>query len=287
MGMKSFEFPEVSEAAAAPGVRAIFGEIKQLSGVPMVVLIYRHLATWPGVLEEVWDALRPVFLAGVLQEAAWAAVERSTPGTLIPPIGADLRPLLGLDAARFPAVCDVLDAYNRANPVNLAACACVLARLRDASASRQPLAARAWSPPPALTRPLSPMIAPADIAPDLRRLIGAFGFGDPGHADSVVPSVFRHFADLPAFLVVLHDALKPRMADGSYAAAVEAVRAAVTASGEQLAPHLPPLPALAASPAACAALERFVAGVIPQMVAIGYGLRRALAASASAGKAAS
>lgn len=275
MAGKAVEFPEVLEAAAPPAIRAIYGEIRQLSGVPMVVLIFRHLATFPGVLEEVWAALRPLFVAGAMQEAAWAAAARSTRTDLVPPIGGTLRPALGLDASRLIAVGDVLDAYNRANPVNLAACASLLARLREPKARRAPLAASAWAPPP-IPRPLTPMISPADIAPDLRHLIGELGFGEPGKADAVVPSLFRHFADLPAFLVVLHDCLKPKIDDGSFPAAVEAVRAALAGSGEALATHLPPLPVLAATPAACAALKRFTAGVIPQMVVIGYGLRRAL-----------
>lgn len=274
---KAAEFPEVLEAAAPPAIRAIYGEIRRFSGVPMVVLIFRHLATYPGVLEEAWGALRPLFVAGAMQEAAWAAAAKSTRTDLVPPIGEALRPALGLEADRLVAVRDVLEAYNRANPVNLASCAALLARLRAPDAKPVPLPAGEWSPPSPIPRPLSPMIAPADIAPDLRRLIGELGFGEPGKVDAVVPSLFRHVTDLPAFFVVLHDCLKPKIDDGGFRAAVEAVRAALTAAGEALAPHLAPLPRLAETPAARAALERFAGGVIPQMVVIGYGLRRALA----------
>lgn len=271
-------FPEMSEADATPAARAVFEDLKQLSGVPMVALIFRHLATHPGVLEEVWDALRPLFAAGVLQEGAWQAASKSAPHDLVPPIGAPARAALGLEGAALERVRDVLAAYNRANPVNLAAAACLLARLRDPEpAARTPSAPAAWTPPTAIARPLVPMTAPDDIDPDLRRLIGELGFGAAGAPDAVVPSLFRHFAHRPAFLVVVHDALMPRVRDGRLAAAVKAVRAAVAEGGTGLAPQLPALPVLGACAPARAALERFSAGVIPRMIAIGIGIERALA----------
>ena len=55
---------ELPEAEASGNAREIYEEIKSLCGVPMVALIYRHLATIPGALEWAWALLRPVMAAG-------------------------------------------------------------------------------------------------------------------------------------------------------------------------------------------------------------------------------
>ncbi|MBT6830354.1 MAG: hypothetical protein HOA58_12620, partial [Rhodospirillaceae bacterium] len=62
--------PELLEQDAGSGIKAIYDEIKACCRVPMVALIYRHLATHDGVLEWSWRVLAPAMRSGALSAAA-------------------------------------------------------------------------------------------------------------------------------------------------------------------------------------------------------------------------
>ena len=75
---------ELAEREATGEKARIYAEMRRLGGVPMVALIFRHLATLPGGIEWAWAALEPAWKAGRLQEAAWkiageAPLEALTP----------------------------------------------------------------------------------------------------------------------------------------------------------------------------------------------------------------
>jgi hypothetical protein len=53
--------PAITEAAA---IAAIFADIRQVLGVDVVNLIWRHLATVDGALPWAWQALRPLYVDG-------------------------------------------------------------------------------------------------------------------------------------------------------------------------------------------------------------------------------
>src|SRR6185436_2132253 len=55
---------ELAERDATGGKAAIYAELKRLGGVPMVALIFRHLATRSGVLEWAWEAIGPAWRTG-------------------------------------------------------------------------------------------------------------------------------------------------------------------------------------------------------------------------------
>lgn len=268
-------FAELAEAEAPADIAAIYREIRHLSGVPMVALIFRHLATYPGVLEDVWQVLQPLFVSGRLQEAAWNIAEQHVPADLLLPVESNARAVIGLDGKTLTTVLVTLDAYNRANPVNLMAMLCLLARLDDSSSPVQPPEQRSWSPPP-VSGPLPPMTAPADMPAQTLRLIQDFGFGDRSQPDPVVPSLFRHFTGMPALLALLHVMLVPRFRDGTLAQAVAGMRRAMQNEADRLAQNLMPLADIDRTPDVRAAMERFSSSLIPQMIIIGLTLRRAL-----------
>jgi hypothetical protein len=270
------EFAELAEAAAPAHIAAIYSEIRRLSGVPMVALIFRHLATYSGVLEQVWQTLEPLFITGRLQEAAWNNAEKHVPADLLLPIEAHARDVIGLEGQTLTTVLNTLDAYNRANPVNLMAMLCLLQRLEDTQTPSEPLEQRIWSPPPPVTDRLPVMTPPADMTPPIRRLIQDFGFGDRAQHDSVVPSLFRHFTGSPALLSILHVVLVPRFRDGTLARTVTGMRSAMHSDAIQLAKNLTPLPDFDQIPGVRAAMDRFSSSLIPQMIIIGLALRRAL-----------
>ena len=62
--------PAITEAAATGETAAIFADIRQVLGVDVVNLIWRHLATIDGALPWAWGTLRPLYADGsVIGEA--------------------------------------------------------------------------------------------------------------------------------------------------------------------------------------------------------------------------
>lgn len=266
---------ELREVDAPAPIRAIYAELRRLSAVPMVALIFRHLATHPGVIEDVWQALRPLIESGHLQETAWRVAREMAPRHQLPRVEPHARAAIGLEGDALEALSATLAAYNRANPVNLLSMLTILARLRSRAPSEPP-AAREWSPPPAILHPLPPMVPPDAMRPEIRRLINDLGFGDRSTLDPVVPSLYRHLTEWPGYLAILHVVLVPRFRDGTLAHAVATLQGAMASEAERLAIHLPPLPALARVPDAISCIDRFAASVIPQMIVVGIALSDAL-----------
>ena len=216
-------FPELSPDAAPPHIRAIYDEICRWAAVPMAALIFRNLATHPGVLEEVWDSIGPLFRSGQIQDAAWRTALAATPKNLLPPIEAHARAVMGLSDEALVEVRNALDAYNRANPVNLLAMLSLLERLKS-DVPAQPMPLGAWTPPAPIPSTF-PKMAPLDtMSPQIRLLINDLGFGDRSKLAPVVPSLYRHLTNWPCYLAVLHVTLLPRFRDGSITKATEQLR---------------------------------------------------------------
>lgn len=271
---------ELPEAHATGELRRIYGEIRRLSGVPIVALIYRHLATLPGVLEWSWGLLEPAMRAGDLQRRAWELAHKATVGrqSVIPP--AALR-AVGLDAGAEAAIAAVLDAYNRANPVNIMAVRCLSLHL----AREVPRAAAepwpAWEAPPP-SAPLPPMIDPAAMAPNVRALAQLLTDREPDAAapSTLWPSLYRHLAHWPAFLGYASVLVPPEFAaiDAVAARLREDIDAAATTMARRLqAPVDLEPPAGEQRLRLQGAIDQF-SRRIPEMVVIGNLLRRSLPA---------
>ena len=269
---------ELSEADASGEQRRIYGEIKRLSAVPMVALIYRHLATIPGALEWVWGLVGPALRAGQLQERAWQlAVASTIPGDRTIPRAA-LR-AAGIDARNEKAIQQVLDAYNRANPVNMLVVACLARHLAGVDRATMTAApAPTWQPPPA-PEPLPPMVDPAVMGAPVRELVLLLTDRQDGRAPSPLwPSLYRHLAYWPAMLGYASVLVVPEFAAIDTAAA--RLRVQVGATAEQLVKEVAPPPGpvpprIAQREGLQSAIDRFSVR-IPEMIVIGGLLRRAM-----------
>ena len=62
----------VSEHDATGIVAEIYAEIRQTMGIPLVNLIWRHLASHPPGLQWAWSLLKPAYESGKVEAAAWA-----------------------------------------------------------------------------------------------------------------------------------------------------------------------------------------------------------------------
>ncbi len=262
---------ELPESHSTGRTREIYEEMKYLGGVPMVALIFRHLATLPSGIEWVWDAIGPAWKTGRLQEEAWR-IARQAPMEPIAAIPREALAALDVDAAGLREIRTVCEAYNRANPQNMLTVLCLMRLLGGANASRG-IEARAWTPPPAP----GPLPAMADVATmprevtDLLELVAAPA--EPG-STRVVQSLYRHFVHRPQFLALAITLLLQRFRDGSIDRSVAAIAVEMNAAADAIARSLtaPPAP----HEGIAVAFRRFGGGVIPQMIVVGRLLEEAL-----------
>jgi hypothetical protein len=263
--------PELAEREAAGEKAAIYGEIKRLGGVPMVALIFRHLATLPGGVEWMWTAIGPAWRAGRVQEAAWR-IAKAAPLWPIAPMPRAALAALDMDDAALDEVRIVLEAYNRANPENMLSVLC-MARLAGGAQASRPLEPRAWSPPPARV-PLAPMIDIATMPREVGALFDLVAAPNPDGGPRVVQSLYRHFGHRRAFLALAVTLLRERFDDGSIDRGVAAISAEMNRAADELAGGLcaPPAP----HPGIREICVRFGGAVIPQMIVAGRLLEEAL-----------
>ena len=267
---------ELAERDATGEKAAIYAAVKHLGGVPMVALIFRHLATRPGVLEWAWEAIGPAWRTGRLQEAAWR-ISREAPLVPLAPMPRAALESLGVDSAARAQVREVLEAYNRANPENMLSMLCLL-RVLDGARAAEAMPERAWTPPPSPGLPL-PMIDVNSMDPQVSALLDLVAApGEPG-APKVVQSLYRHLAQRPPYLALAVTLLRERFDDGSIDHATGKIAAAMNTAADGLARSMR-VPA-APDPSVRAVLQRFSGAVIPQMIVVGLLLERALPPAAN------
>ena len=262
---------ELPECKAEGRLGEIYAEMKHLGGVPMVALIFRHLATLPGALEWMWGALEPRWRSGEIQETAWR-IAREAP---LEPIAAMPRAalaVLGVDDAALDEIRVVLAAYNRANPENLLTVLCVV-RLLEGHAASSSSTPGGWNPPPT-PGPLVPMGDIASLRPEVSALLDLVAApGEPG-SPRVVQSLYRHFTHRPAFLALAVTLLRQRFDDGSIDASAAQVHAAMSRAADDIVTRITAAKAPHAGVEAVCA--RFGGAVIPQMIVVGRLLEHAL-----------
>lgn len=272
---------EVGEAHAPPEIASIFADLRRLTAAPMVALIWRHLATFPGLLPEVWRALAPLLESGRMQSSAWHVAATSVTG---PPAATGRAALAaaGIDAAAVADLSRVVDAYNRVNPVNFLAVRLLVQAMQAGPGAASgasvrvavPAPSKPWQPPAAIA-PLPPLQPVAALAGEPRRMIDALTADPIVDRATLVPTLYRHLPQCPGLIPLIHAALLPRFRSGEVAAAIAAVTAAMEREAARFLPELGPISALRQRPELLPVLERFSA-LIPEMVVVGVLLRRGI-----------
>ena len=258
---------EVGEGSASGETARIYAEIRRLTGVPFVALIYRHLATIPHALEALWRAVGPRLQSGELQECAWRIGRDAWKGP-VPDLPDEVRSLGNQELARIG---DVIDAYNRANPVNFAI-VCALSAMPPTAAGHRTSRAN-WTPPHAMAG-LPPIPPVAGLPPAVRKHVDAFGKTGYAGMPVLVPTLYRHLTYWPDFLALAHREVQPRLAAGAFHQPIDEFRTAMESGAVAFACDR----AMVADPvlrSVAPVFERFT-GVIPEMVVVGNFLSRTL-----------
>jgi hypothetical protein len=270
--------PAITEAAATGENAAIFADIRQVLGVDVVNLIWRHLAITNGALQWAWQALRPLYADGsVIGQAT--ALRRDLAQPPMPPIKVEVYPALGLRPEDMTAIRGVLSAYDHTNGMAVVA----LTALRGRLDGRVPAGTKPAEPTPLIAAPrigLPKLLDLTAMPPETTALVTALnGFGTrrPG---AVLASMYRHLAHWPSYLAFAWLLLAPMDGDGRLAAAIDQAQSAVRSHADGLLVRLidqgdPPPPSLGAW--ISAAVEPFVGDVIVKMLVICAFLRRVTA----------
>lgn len=275
-------FPEIPIAEADPATRTIYRKLMTAAGSGSPALIFRHMATYPGLLDWVWVTVGEDLEAGWPSKAVSLIVENQ-PRVLLPAFGEGEMAANGIDAAARESIGHMLTSYNRMNPVNLIAVGAARALIAGEDLPPPPFPfsehpAPAPAPPPDLPPPL-PVSAIDDrlnarIA-DICRTIPKVEIG--GSDVDVTPTMYRHFAIWPDFMHSVADRLDLAMEEIDtetlgFAAACRPLIAQLLqkakARNSGPAPLDDPAPLLNV-------LDTF-AYVIPHMVVVGEALERAL-----------
>ena len=279
--------PTLPESEASGAAAALYADIRGVTGVPVVNLIWRRLAFFPGALEWAWAAVRPLY-AGGLADGAAAQILAGTPLPDLPPWPDPLLPAAGLSGADRAAVIRMLASYDRGNRLNLAALGALLQALEGAPGGGANAAIcnvrrvrRGGLPPAAgsgarsaVEGELPPIPAMEALRPEVRDLVLALNeLGNSG--DTVVASLYRHLAYWPGYLALVWAQLAPLDRDGRLAAAIaggaEAAREASAGIAGGLAlPSGPPPPEVGE------AVGQFVRGPIARMTPVSALLLRLL-----------
>lgn len=272
--------PEVAVADAPTHIRAIYERMMVCTGTGTPALIFRHFAVTPGLLEWVWQAIGPDMESGHAAAHTFAAVA-TVPRVALPAIGTDDMVRCGLDADAQALVRVMVASYNRMNPINLSLIAAIRALIADPDAS----AAQSTSLPPLpADQPPQPEKIPApvnlaDMSPKLQAAVLKLSAAIPSPGVQVIPTLYRHLAIWPAFMLHLTPGIYDAIARGEVKTrmdellrAMQPLIANVTANAR--ARGLPP-PPVEDRAALVTTLESFLF-TIPQLIVIGGALAAAL-----------
>lgn len=267
------KFAQIPEREAPPDVAALYADIRRVTQVPLVNLVYRHMATLPGVLPWVWSLIRPQILAGTIEAAANRVVAVCELPSISPFGSAELRSA-GLDPVAHETVMRILEAYNRGNSLNMVNLSAVRLAL-DVGA--MPFRDQETSPAPDRPLPaIPPIVSPAELDADTAARLAEIAQLHSGAG--VLPSLYLHLAHWPGFVALACDRLAPALRDGGVVRARDEVRLHAAAEARMITPLMSttaPTPSEHV-PALRDALNTFTQHLIPEMVPVGFALSRAM-----------
>ncbi|MEM9030253.1 MAG: hypothetical protein AAGC70_17975 [Pseudomonadota bacterium] len=265
----------IPEAEATDEIADLYSEIRAGLGVPVVNLIWRHLAVIPGGLSWAWHSVKPLYASGAIASEAAALRSDITirPGRGLSPEAIDVIGLSPEDTARIVIV---LDSYERSNAMNLLSLSALYARL-DGRQKAATTLTNQTDPGEPVRGQMPKLLSLEDMPAETRQIVLALN--EFGARTAIMPSMYRHLAHWPGFLALLHVYLATIHADGRLEAMMQTILNDAAAKAEQLAGRLAE-PETALSPDSEVrvrqALETFIHGPLVKMVAIVACIRAAM-----------
>tara|TARA_B100000212_G_scaffold339559_1_gene318262 strand:+ start:663 stop:1523 length:861 start_codon:yes stop_codon:yes gene_type:complete len=212
--------PAVVESDATGDIKNIFDDIKNVTGVDVVNLVWRRLALTQNALPYIWEVLRPAYENGFINQQAQEFQNQ----LIIPKLPKFKDQILfasGIDNLGKMTINNILASYNRTNTVNLIALQAALIALTDGEnvaleQTHKKVVGDSLPPMPRLP-------ALSDLNPTTLSLVeelNSFGEED----GTIIASMYRHLAYWPNYLALVKIALEPIASSGELKKAIEKSR---------------------------------------------------------------
>jgi len=237
--------PAIIESEASGEIGDIFQDIRAVTGVDVVNLVWRRLAITEGALPAVWTMLRPAYVSGLVAARAQEFRRDVCPPPLPKLTHAALR-AASVDRLGQLTIRAILDSYQRTNAINLIGLGAVLARMSAhgpaiamTSASASPAALAEEEP---TLPPLPPLPAMSALDSHVRELVESLN-SVCEQDGRVIASMYRHLAWWPGYLALIATLLAPIDKDGRMQVAIDDVRRRAVDFSRDVAAGLQPLDA--------------------------------------------
>lgn len=266
------QIPFVREAEASGLTADIFADIRDTMDAGSVNLIWRHLAVDVAVLESAWQATRPFYKCGVLDEYVRAFVAQLN----IDSIGYwpdEVLQTAGVSDDDRPVVAAIFDAYNRGNAYNLLTLSALLVE-PDTTVNLSDDAG-VTLPSPAIALPPLPEIHELDTV-TASLVLTLNQLGSQSDDQAIIASLYKHLAPWPGLLNLVWAVLEPMHRDGRLQALVDHTSATAATCAGKLAGYRGTWPAGNERDSAQRAIQPFVQHVISRLLPIGLLLRPAI-----------
>ncbi len=267
--------PSIREADAVGQIAALYQDIRASLGVPVVNLIWRHLAVFPDGLAWAWESLKPLYASGAITAEA-AALRDGLDIPILPGMTAPALQAAGLSADDVARIGVVLNAYERSNAMNMVALGALLARL-DGAVEKSIALPPAPVEGPRVGGEMPELLTLDAMAPHIRALVEALN--SVGGRAEILASMYRHLANWPPYLGLVSTLITPYASDGRLEPLIASVitegrRRAAALSGNLADPET--APAADVREELRVTLDRFIDGPIGKMIAVVPLIRRAM-----------
>ena len=264
------QFPEVHPLNASPEIAAIYADIRAVSGLAMVNLIWRHFAALPGIIDWAWKGVRPLVASQELVEARKRLIDAIELPTL-PPVTAEAWRVAGVSGPELTAFRDMMADYVRGNSTNIIVLTALRLRLEGVNH-----ATPAFSTAPARVAltPATPLPRIDNLDPALASAIRALAQRHEGAQGGIIPSLYLELVRWPRLMDTF-----PNWLEALYEpSAMRTARESTCRAAEREALAL--LPALDSAPPNVAemrpALERFTRLIIPDLTPVCVAVQKLL-----------
>ena len=270
---------EIPESEATGTVRELYDDMKATMNIGMINLIYRRMATADGLLEWVWDAVRPVLASGDVERAA-LLLESGLDWPSMPEIPAPALPLLGLGSPEIDTLIRVLDDYNRGNSLNLFLLTAFAESLKSGG-SWEEVPDATVDVPSAKPQDLPPIVAMSDMSKETASLVRVLSAPIASANKPMIPSLFRHLARWPGYLALVSPHIIHMIGSGKLSTVSSIVRNRAIGFAPDLGKKIR-VPVGLKTPGEdiqaywLDQLQSYTSKPIPEMIVIGYALRHAL-----------
>ncbi len=219
----------ISEAEAPGEIAQIFADIRETMQLPLITSIWRVIADIEGGLRAAWDAAKPLYITGQPEAALQKILDQSSLPIPEPIVSGQLA-CANVTREDLPKIRSIVDAYNRSNGMVLLASAALICTPSGTPANEplpQPLGA--WPTLPTLMEKSEIDEATWEIL----QHVNSLGLTAP--RGGAIATIWRHLAQWPGLLAVIHAAFAPLHRDGTIQRSAQEVHSASLAEGARIA----------------------------------------------------